>query len=177
MRIKTVYIENFRGYKNRVDIDFETLTTFVGRNDAGKSTVLEALDIFFNEGKNIIKIEKDDACIYGDSDVFTIGVCFDNYPSKIIVDSTVETSLEEEFLLNNESMLEIKKQFKNGKKTGTFIVANYPVSSELQDIHLKSIADLKEILESHNLEVEDYRKSSLIRKKIFNSVENEDLTI
>lgn len=64
VRIKTVYIENFRGYKNRVDIDFETLTTFVGRNDAGKSTVLEALDIFFNEGKNIIKIEKDDACIF-----------------------------------------------------------------------------------------------------------------
>lgn len=177
VRIKTVYIENFRGYKNRVDIDFEALTAFVGRNDAGKSTVLEALDIFFNEGKNVIKIEKDDACIYGDSDVFTIGVCFDNYPSKIIVDSTVETSLEEEFLLNNENMLEIKKQFKNGKKTGTFIIANHPISSELQDIHLKPIADLKEILESHNLEVEDNRKSSLIRKKIFNSVENEGLTI
>lgn len=101
MRIKTAYIENFRGYKNRVDIDFEALTAFVGRNDAGKSTVLEALDIFFNEGKNIIKIEKEDVCIYGDSDVFTIGVCFDNYPSKIIVDSTVETSVFCKTFLHN----------------------------------------------------------------------------
>lgn len=177
MKIKTVYIENFRGYKNKVSIDFESLTAFVGKNDAGKSTILEALDIFFNEGKNIIKIEKDDVCVHGDSDIFTIGVCFEKFPEKIIVDSTVETSLEEEFLLNNSNMLEIKKEFKNGKKIGTSIVANYPIASELHDIHLKSISDLKKILDNHGLEVEDNRKSSLIRKKLFANIENEGLTI
>lgn len=175
MRIKTVYIENFRGYKNRVNIDFEDLTAFVGKNDAGKSTILEALDIFFNEGKNIIKIEKDDVCVHGDSDVFSIGVCFEKFPDRIVVDSTVETTLEAEFLLNNKNMLEIKKEFKGGKKVATYIVANYPTSSELQNIHVKSIGDLKTMLESHGLEVEDNRKSSLIRKKLLSSIENEGL--
>lgn len=175
MKINTIYIENFRGYKNRVYINFEALTAFVGKNDAGKSTILEALDIFFNEGKNIIKIEKDDVCVNGDSDVFIIGVCFEKFPESIVVDSTVETTLEAEFLLNNKNMLEVKKEFKNGKKIGTYIVANYPSSSELHDIHLKSIIDLKKMLKSHELEVEDNRKSSLIRKKLFASIENEGL--
>ncbi|MGY3778380.1 ATP-binding protein [Isobaculum melis] len=177
MKIKTVYIENFRGYKNKVNIDFDSLTAFVGKNDAGKSTILEALDIFFNEGKNIIKIDKDDVCIHGSSDVFSIGICFEKFPEKIIVDSTVETTLKDEFLLNDRDMLEVRKDFKNGKKVGTYIVANYPTAPELKDIHLKSINDLKKILDSYDLEVEDNRKSSLIRKKIFDSVDNEELSV
>lgn len=177
MKIKKVYIENFRGYKNRTLIDFESLTAFVGKNDAGKSTILEALDIFFNEGKNVIKIEKDDLCIYGDSDIFSIGVCFENFPGKIIVDTTVETTLRDEFLLNSDNMLEIRKEFKNGKKIGTYIVANYPTASELKDIHLKTIVDLKKTLENYNLKVEDNRKSSLIRKEIFDNIGNKDLAI
>lgn len=50
MQIKSVIIENFRGYQTRQTIAFDQLTAFVGKNDVGKSTILEALDIFFNEG-------------------------------------------------------------------------------------------------------------------------------
>lgn len=46
MKIKSIIIENFRGYKDRQIIDLNDFTAFVGRNDAGKSTILEALDIF-----------------------------------------------------------------------------------------------------------------------------------
>ena len=53
MQIKTVKLKNFRGYKNETTINFENLTVLVGKNDSGKSTVLEALDIFFNDGKNL----------------------------------------------------------------------------------------------------------------------------
>ena len=48
MKLKRLYLENFRIYKNLVSIDFEDITTFIGKNDAGKSTILEALEIFFN---------------------------------------------------------------------------------------------------------------------------------
>lgn len=51
MLIKSVTLKNFRGYRNETTVLFSNLTTFVGRNDIGKSTILEALDIFFNEGK------------------------------------------------------------------------------------------------------------------------------
>lgn len=43
MQIKSVIIENFRGYQTRQTIAFDQLTAFVGKNDVGKSTILEAL--------------------------------------------------------------------------------------------------------------------------------------
>ena len=60
MRIKTIKLTNFRGYKEKIIIDFNDLNVFVGKNDIGKLTILEALDIFFNENKGVIKIDKDD---------------------------------------------------------------------------------------------------------------------
>lgn len=47
MLTDSVIIENFRGYQARQVISFSDLTAFVGRNDVDKSTILEALDIFF----------------------------------------------------------------------------------------------------------------------------------
>lgn len=47
MKIQSVLIKNFRTLKN-VTIPFDTVTTFIGPNGTGKSTVLRALDWFFN---------------------------------------------------------------------------------------------------------------------------------
>ena len=60
MKIKNVAIKNFRGYSDEINSDFEDLTAFVGKNDIGKSTILEALDIFFNDGKGVTKLDKAD---------------------------------------------------------------------------------------------------------------------
>ena len=60
MKIVSVKIKNFRGYEEEVNIKFDDLTVFVGKNDVGKSTILEALDIFFNDGKGAVKLEKSD---------------------------------------------------------------------------------------------------------------------
>lgn len=51
MKIHSLKLKNFRGYKDELFISFGDLTAFLGRNDVGKSTILEALDIFFNDGK------------------------------------------------------------------------------------------------------------------------------
>jgi DNA repair exonuclease SbcCD ATPase subunit len=42
MKIKKIKLENFRTYKDEISIEFNNLTVFVGKNDAGKSTILEA---------------------------------------------------------------------------------------------------------------------------------------
>lgn len=172
MIITKVYLENFRGYKNRITVNFDKLTTFIGKNDAGKSTILEALDIFFNDGKNIIKMDKNDINVNSDSDEIIIGVCFKNYPQDIILDSSVHTSLKEEFLLNEEDELEVLKKYKNGKLLETYLVANYPTNSEVSELHSKNITQLKKILKNFGLEVEDKRVSSIIRKKILSSLNN-----
>lgn len=172
MKIKRVYLKNFRGYQDKVSIDFDNLTAFIGRNDIGKSTILEGLDIFFHEGKNIIKIDKDDSCVSSESDIFSIGICFEEYPKEIIVDSTVSTSLEEEFLLNEVGQLEIRKDFRNGKVIGRYIVANYPTEQSISKLHSETISELKERLNDLGLDVPDNRKSSLIRKEILKYYSN-----
>jgi len=54
MRIAKIKIKNFRNYKDETSINLSDLTVFIGKNDVGKSTVLEALDIFFNEGAGCV---------------------------------------------------------------------------------------------------------------------------
>lgn len=46
MKIETLKIKNFRVYYGETAIAFEDLTAFVGKNDIGKSSALEALDVF-----------------------------------------------------------------------------------------------------------------------------------
>lgn len=61
MKIQSVSIKNFRTL-NDVTIPFDSVTTFIGPNGTGKSTVLRALDWFFN-GKPGSLTEKD--CSFG----------------------------------------------------------------------------------------------------------------
>lgn len=48
--LKTLSIVNFRSIiKTPLEIDFENYTAFVGENNSGKSNILRALNIFFND--------------------------------------------------------------------------------------------------------------------------------
>lgn len=49
--IRSIHIENFRSIRS-VDADLAQLAIFVGRNDCGKSNVLRALNLFFNNQTN-----------------------------------------------------------------------------------------------------------------------------
>jgi len=51
MKIECVRIENFRSFKDET-IYFDDYTCFVGANGSGKSTVLNALNIFFRQDKD-----------------------------------------------------------------------------------------------------------------------------
>ena len=48
MRIKTISCSNFRGIEQLDKLDCGQLNSFVGQNDCGKSSILKALDAFFN---------------------------------------------------------------------------------------------------------------------------------
>jgi predicted ATP-dependent endonuclease of OLD family len=64
MKIQSVRIKNFRTLKD-VTIPFDSVTTFIGPNGVGKSTVLRALDWYFN-GKPGSLTGKD--CSFGATD-------------------------------------------------------------------------------------------------------------
>ena len=122
MKIKNVAIKNFRGYSDEINSDFEDLTAFVGKNDIGKSTILEALDIFFNDGKGVTKLDKADLNVESkarqETDI-SIRVCFTDLPEKIVIDTTNETSLSAEYLLNSDGLLEVVKRYKKISANGT----------------------------------------------------------
>ncbi|MCM0599508.1 AAA family ATPase [Periweissella fabalis] len=46
MKVLSFSVENFRGYTNKVILNVGDFTGLFGKNDAGKSTIFEAMDIF-----------------------------------------------------------------------------------------------------------------------------------
>jgi len=170
MRLKTFKIKNFRGYNDEVSITMDDLTVFVGKNDIGKSTVLEAMEIFFNEAKGIIKFEKEDvnktALASGDDEtVFT--AIFENLPPSIVIDASNPTILSEEYLLNTYGDLEVVKKYSNAGKEKVFIKANHPTKAECKDLFSSKPADLRKILDNENIECENRTKNAVMRAAIW----------
>lgn len=171
MRIDKIKITNFRSYQDEIVIDLDDLNVFVGKNDIGKSTVLEALDVFFNENKGVIKLDKDDvnkkSKNEGDTEI-RISLVFSNLPNTLTIDATNPTSLADEYLLTQDGRLEITKKYPNAGKEKIFIKAYHPTNPDCAGLLLKKNADLKKILTTNNIDCEDKTKNAEIRKSIWN---------
>lgn len=113
MKLRAVILKNFRGYFLETKIPVDNLTALIGKNDIGKSTILEALDIFFNQ----TKVEQGDRNVLHTGEETIIGCVFDNLPSVIALEN-VSTSLAGEYLLNSDGTLEVWKKYPvSGKQT------------------------------------------------------------
>lgn len=180
MKLKKLILNNFRGY-NHAEIDFDPqMNVIIGKNDVGKSTILEALELFFNgENKDCqIKIDVDDCNIAATEKKITIGACFEiSGNEQIVVDSTYPTNLSEEYLLNKDGLLEIQKVYDCSKQKitksdiKTYIVANYPSVFDKPLVTIK-ISELKKKLEELKNIIKDYNsidktKCAEIRKAIY----------
>lgn len=139
MKIKSLKLKNFRSYKDEIEVKFDDLTVFVGKNDIGKSTVLEALDIFFNDGKGVVKFDKTDinreALEAGEKEAI-ISVTFSDLPESIVIDSTNQTNLEDEYLLNAQKELEIIKKYSTATTNNAkvYIKTLHPTNPQCCDL-------------------------------------------
>lgn len=176
MKLIRISLQNFRGYKNIIDTEFQDLTAFVGKNDVGKSTILEAMDIFFNEGSGIIKLDKDDinieACNNGDENII-ISAVFADLPSKIVIDSTNETTLQAEYLTNSDGELEVIKKYPKAGKEKVFVRAYHPTNPLCAELLLKSNSDLKKILDKQGIECANKTINAFIRNAIWKNYESD----
>ncbi len=171
MKLKRLRIRNFRCYQKEISIDFENFTAFIGRNDSGKSTILDALALFFDE----YKPDGDDANIDGNKKDMRIICEFCNLPKEIIIDADHPTTLKEEYLLNNKGNLEIYRIFsgqnKTPKQTGIFAYADHPTTVNYADLLYLKRKDLldraKEL--GVNLANVDKRINSALRHAIWKS--------
>lgn len=168
MKIENIRIQNFRAHKDTL-VSLGDLNMFVGKNDAGKSTILEALDIFFNDKDANKKIDAGDRCMQAEEgEEITISVCFSEFPTNIVIDDTNKTTLEDEHILNKEGYLEIRKRY-TGKtlKTNTFICANHPTAKLAKELLLKKRPELKEIVDDNKYQCDNKTKNANLRKAIW----------
>lgn len=177
MIVKQLYLKNFRGF-SEVTIPFnDNLNVIIGKNDIGKSTILEALAIFFET--ETVKIEIEDLKV-GSNSKMTIGVVFEVDPTKeYLIDSDRKTSLKDEYLLNSDGLLEIRKVWDCSKSLSAKSLSTYFVSEYFSDfkdnplITLK-IGDLKKVATEKGLDefVKDKRVLSEFRKAIYQNNTN-----
>jgi len=170
MKLKKIKLRNFRGYLADTEVSIDNMIVLVGKNDVGKSTILEALEIFFNNES--IKVESADASISGDPRDVRITCFFDDLPSTLTIDARSETSLANEFLLNADGELEITKIINCSIKTPTvavFVNANYPIAENYNDLHRLKNDALKARLTNLGITSEgiDLRSNVQIRNAIW----------
>ncbi|WP_298768696.1 ATP-binding protein [uncultured Shewanella sp.] len=174
MKISKLELTNFRGYRN-VCVEFdENFNVIIGKNDIGKSTILEALEIFFNN--ETVKIDIDDHNVHANDEQFmAIQVSFKPENKEYTID-TVPTDLNKEYLLDSSRNLSVKKIWDCSKdklsvaSLKTYLLANYPTVFETPLISMK-IADLKKLLTNYDdkLDINEVKKnkSSSIRQAIY----------
>lgn len=176
MRISSVIVENFRGYLDSTPLSVGAFTSIVGRNDVGKSTLLEALEIFFNGGK----LDADDAHIRARGQPTRISCLFEDLPAEVVLDARAPTTLADEYLLNADGVLEIVKEYDLRASRITakvFARANHPMAEDGADLLQLNNTKLKARAGELgvNLQGVDQRINSQIRSSIWRHIG--DLTL
>ncbi|MEQ7148968.1 ATP-dependent endonuclease [Enterococcus gallinarum] len=172
MKLVGLIVKNFRGYSKETVLNIGDLTALIGKNDAGKSTLLEALEIFFNN--KLVYCEKDDLSVKcsGETDTIEISCVFSDFPTSLTIDSSSETSLASEYLLNEDNLLQIKKSYKCSAakpKPVTTIVCLHPTEDKYHDLLQLKQKDLKNRATTLGVNEESYdaRNNASIRSAIW----------
>jgi energy-coupling factor transporter ATP-binding protein EcfA2 len=174
MKLIAIEVENFRAYRERRRIEFSSLTTLIGKNDIGKSTILEALEIFFNN--DIIKIDGSDASVDSGSHKISILCEFSDFPASITLDASAETSLDDEYLLAENGNLQIEKIFdcsKSKPSEQVFLVCIHPSAAGFSDLMGFKERELQAKIRELGLDVA-LKGNPTMRKAIWESAANLD---
>jgi putative ATP-dependent endonuclease of OLD family len=171
MRLKEVRVKNFRCYKDEARLRIGPLTAIVGKNNAGKSTFLEALAIFFEE----CDMDAGDPCVFGDKKSVEITCVFEALPDEVVLDTDFPTTLASEYLLSGSGCIEVVKRFRGDtakpKLVGTFLRCNHPSAEGFSDLHALKLNDLKARMGTLGCEKDgvDTKVNSQIRRRIWDS--------
>jgi predicted ATP-dependent endonuclease of OLD family len=156
MKLVGVKLRNFRCYKEEISIQADNLLCVIGKNDVGKSSILEALNAFFND-----EIDKCDLSTNADDKTIEITCYFDEIPDSIVLDSSIETSPKTEYLLNNDGYLQVKKVYSVGKtlSKSIFLIAHHSTHAKIINILSLKNTPLKSLAEELDVDFNGINKS------------------
>lgn len=172
MKLIELKLRNFRCYRDEFTISFNSLTSIIAKNDVGKSSILEALDVFFN----LDKLESADRSVgLPNGAAIEITCIFDDIPTALIIDTDNTISPFNEYLLNNNNKLEIKKVFSGAspKCESILLKALHPQTENFNDLFSLTIPNLRARANALNINPENYNGTikSSIRHAIWSSVD------
>lgn len=125
MILKKVKLKNFRGY-TEFEMNFsEEITAIIGKNDIGKSTILEALDVFFSDTPHKL-LDVTDLCVSASEPKIEITAYFElvDNEHEVVIDSSYPTDFSKEYLLNEQGLLELKLSVKVDKEASSITAAS-----------------------------------------------------
>ncbi|TFD66320.1 hypothetical protein E3T47_07360 [Cryobacterium ruanii] len=174
MRIVGIELEGFRGYLTSSYVSIDTLTVFAGKNDAGKSSILEAMRLFLDKGKPDVS----DYSVHGHGTI-RITCTFADLPPELVIDQTAVTTLQDEKLLDANGHLVISKTWTRGRANPEIlahalhpVVDGGPTLIGLKHAQLKSLASTLDVV----AELEDRRVNLNYRQAIWRAWEAKGLS-
>lgn len=169
MKLGKIKLKNFRCYRSEQEFLLDDLTAIIGKNDIGKSSILDAIDGFFNDSLDAGDLSND-----AESNSIELTCFFEDVPDEVVLDTSVASSPIDEGILNGINQLEVKKIFTFGgrKSTAIYLVANHPSDPRLTNLLSMKNTALKAAAEEHgvNLDGINLRKNPPIREALRNHI-------
>lgn len=168
MRLIKFSVKNFRCHLSLNEFFVDDLTGIIGKNDIGKSAILDAMNAFFNG-----VVDSSDLSKNAESNEVELTAFFEDVPDKIILDTAVESSPKKEGLLNSQGQLVVKRVFSFGGKLSksTYLIAWHPLDERLEKILCLKKEPLKSLADQLEVDTRGIRtKNSLMREAIRNHI-------
>jgi len=168
MKLAKLRLRNFRCFRRETTVDFKEITALIGKNDSGKSTIMDALDLFLNENDP----DKDDGSKGGNPKDLTIICEFTDLPKEVVIDDAYPTKLKTEYLLNEDGRLEIHKRYsghlQKPKCESIEAHAVHPTANGVKDLLQLKNPDLKKRAKELGVKLEgiDPKINAQIRERI-----------
>lgn len=140
MRVARIALSEFGPYHHLEPIPLARLTTLIGKNDVGKSSIIRALELFFSDGG----IQPAQVHTPPSGAGTFVQVSFTGLPPTLELESGVTSTFEEESLLDDNSELTVRKTYDSSNpkrvdvslKVLDFVDPIYAQLSELKEKEL-----------------------------------------
>ncbi len=105
MILKKAITTNYKGINGSITVCFDLFNCIVGQNDAGKSTILKAIDASLNE----TNLSRSDYNVQATENQISVELFFDCQNAQYLLGEEIPTTIEAEELINQDNYLVWKK--------------------------------------------------------------------